>query len=833
MDEARLRRVESIFHAAVARPAAERESYLDEACAGDAELRREIASLLAHEPGAEALLRTPMPDGDAATISHETSTIDGEIAVDAPEAERRPTIIGPYRIVDKLGEGGMGVVYVATDTRLGRRVALKVLRGDADDPGAKRRLVREARVAAGLSHPLICQVFELGEWNSQPFIAMELVEGEPLASRLQGGALAPMEALRLTRLVVEALGVLHEHGVVHRDLKPSNIFVTRTGIKVLDFGLARPFDVPAGDTIADVTRAGTIVGTPQYAAPEQLTGGQVDARADLFSAGVMLFEMLTGRRLFGGRTVAAVVHAVLYETPPALTGSAAVVAIDRVLRRALAKDPARRYADAAAFAADLQTTASLVDGGERAEIRPIVRLAVIPFRMLNPDRDIDHLGASFADALAGALASLESLVVRSTLASARFAHQPADLGAIADALSVDFVLTGSILRRGQELRIHAELLSVPSGDVWLTHSTTVEIGAIFGVHEDLAERVRKSLPLAPADRRSRPSVQPASTKAYDLYLRGMQLRMESSSWRQARSYFDRCLALDPEFAPAWAERGRLDRILAKFEDASLVGRAEAALAKALERDPDNGAARLYLAQLEIDLGRAHAVLVRLTERARERRAEPQTYSALVHACRYNGLLAASLAADEHARHLDPSVSTSVLHTFYMAGDYARALDEADRTSDPFESRVLGAIGRDAEAIEAARREEERFASVPRLQSFSTAFRAALEGKISEALAALEQVEGWRLQDGEGLFYVAAIYTRIGEADRARQSLERSVDAGFVCLEAFDRDPYLSPVRTAGWWRPLRERVRLAHEAARAAFDAAGGPAALGLGVTRD
>ncbi|MGE5833626.1 MAG: protein kinase domain-containing protein [Acidobacteriota bacterium] len=739
-----------------------------------------------------------------------------------------PLQIGPYRVLRQLGEGGMGVVYVAIDERLGRRIALKVLRGDASDPDSQRRLVREARTAAGLSHPLICQVFELGEWNSQPFIAMELVEGESLAARLLRGALAPAEAVRLVRLVVEALGVLHARGVVHRDLKPSNIFVTATGIKVLDFGLARPFDNATTGTRAGLTQVGTIVGTPQYAAPEQITGDQVDARADLFSVGVMLFEMLTGRPPFSGRTVAAVIHAVLHETAPALTGSPAVVAIDRVLHRALAKNPARRYPSAAALAGDLQTVAALVSGSEATEIRPILRLAVLPFRLINPDPDIDHLGGSFADALASALAGMVSLVVRSTLASARFAREGADLGAIADALAVDLVLTGSILRRGDKLRIHAELLSAPEGDVWWTYATETSLGAVFAVHEDLARRVRESLPLAPADRDTRPAVQPANTKAYDLYLRGMQLRMESASWSQARAYFDQSLSLDPGFAPAWAERGRLDRILGKYGDPSFCALAETALTKALEQDPDNGAALHYYAQLEIDLGRARDALVRLTSRARTRRAEPQIYAAMVHACRYCGLLTESIVAHAHARHLDPSISTSVLHTYYMAGDYARALDEGHRTSDPIESRVLCAMGRDADAIEAARREEARFASVAHLQSFATARRALLENRRDDALAAVAALEASGFKDGEGLFYVAEIYSQIGEPERARQSLENAVNAGFVCLPVFDRDPFLATVRGCDWWISLRERVRVAHEAARMAFDEAGGREALGV-----
>jgi len=185
-----------------------------------------------------------------------------------------PDRIGPYRVVGRLGAGGMGVTYAAEDERLGRLVALEVLRAGTGDPVARQRLVREARTAAAVSHPRICQVFELGDWNGEPFIAMELLEGEPLSARLGGGALPPPEALAIARSVVEALEVLHGRGIAHRDLKPSNIFVTPVGVKVLDFGLARPIDEGQGETAEALTAAGTFVGTPQYASPEQLTGGR-------------------------------------------------------------------------------------------------------------------------------------------------------------------------------------------------------------------------------------------------------------------------------------------------------------------------------------------------------------------------------------------------------------------------------------------------------------------------------------------------------------------------------------------------------------------------------
>src|SRR5688572_1571717 len=197
-----------------------------------------------------------------------------------------PEQIRHYGLLDKLGVGGMGIVYAAEDQRLGRRVAIKLLRADSGDPNAGSRLIREARLAAGVTHPSICQVFELGQFEGQPFIVMELLTGEPLAVRLTA-PLQPAEALRIAVSVMEALCVLHDHGIVHRDLKPSNIFVTGDSVKVLDFGLALSSHV-SGATEASITQAGVFAGTPQYASPEQLSGAPIDGRSDLFSAGVTL-----------------------------------------------------------------------------------------------------------------------------------------------------------------------------------------------------------------------------------------------------------------------------------------------------------------------------------------------------------------------------------------------------------------------------------------------------------------------------------------------------------------------------------------------------------------
>jgi non-specific serine/threonine protein kinase len=738
-----------------------------------------------------------------------------------------PQNIGHYRILDKLGQGGMGVVYVATDERLGRKVALKLLRADTADPNAKERLIREARLAASVSDPLICQVFELGEWQGQPFIAMELLAGEPLSARLTSGPLAPPEALRIAIAVVQALAVLHRHGIVHRDLKPSNIFVTAGSIKVLDFGLARPAAAETVLTSDEVTLAGTFAGTPRYAAPELLLGSPADARADQFSLGVILFEMLTGRPPFTGRTLGAVVQAVLRDTPAVLTGTAAMTELDRVIGRMLAKLPDDRFPGAEALAEELRRVLGLIENNPAAEARPIQRLAVLPFRLLKPDSEIDYLAMSLAAALAGSLSGLESLVVRSTLKSAKYAGAAPDLTAVATDLAVDVILTGSILRMNDRLRITAELVSVPDGEVRWTQTTQVSVDQVLELHDQLSQRVIQSLPLSVHDRTRKEAARPANTQAFDLYLRGMQLRMESSRWRQARAFFEQSLESDPQFAPAWAERGRLDRVLGKYEDCAHLASAESALMHALKIDPDNGVAQLYYAQLEIDLGRVASALSRLVRRALQRRAEPHIYAALVHACRYGGLLDESVMAHTQARRLDPMIPTSVLHTYYMRGDYPRALEEAHQSSDPLEARVLAAMGRNAEAVEAARREEQRFAAVPVLRSFSSGLRAALEGRREEALRAMEPFDAFGFTDGEALFYVAEVHAILNLPDAAFAMLRRAADAGFLCLPAFEHNPFLAPLRTQPAWTALLEAIKAKRRPVLEAFAEAGGPALTG------
>jgi serine phosphatase RsbU (regulator of sigma subunit)/serine/threonine protein kinase len=272
-----------------------------------------------------------------------------------------PSRIGRYVITGKLGEGGMGVVYSAYDDQLGRAIAVKAMSSLDGDDTARKRFWREARAAASINHPNVCQLYEVGEDRGRLFIAMERLEGETLTERLRRGPSGLPESLAIGLGMLAALQGLHSRGIVHRDLKPSNVFLTRHGVKLLDFGLARTSDPDLAKSLASIselTGAGTVVGTPRYMSPEQVTGEGLDARSDLFAVGAILYEMLGGRPAFAGRNAVEILHATLYEEPPPLAGFPAAAAADRVIRRALSKRPAERPGSADAMAEELRALES-------------------------------------------------------------------------------------------------------------------------------------------------------------------------------------------------------------------------------------------------------------------------------------------------------------------------------------------------------------------------------------------------------------------------------------------------------------------------------------------
>ncbi|HZM27234.1 MAG TPA: FlgO family outer membrane protein, partial [Gemmatimonadales bacterium] len=542
-----------------------------------------------------------------------------------------PERVDHYRIKDKLGEGGMGVVYAAEDERLGRTVALKMLREATGDRSARERLRREARVAASISHPNVCRLYEVGEHQGELFLAMELLEGESLAARIVRGPLPLSDALPIMLSILDALDALHTQGVIHRDLKPSNVFLASVGIKLLDFGLAQRAETYVDRTETQLSLAGMLVGTPRYMAPERLQGRASDARADVFAAGAVLFELLIGKPVFDGATIMEVMHAVIYEQTPVLGGSPAIAAADRIIHRAMAKNPDERYSSARAMADDIRSALQLTDSGEMIRARPMTRLIVLPFRILRSDPETDFLAFSLADAITISLSGLESLLVRSTLTAARFGGDTPDLRALAGQADVDIVLTGTLLRAGDQLRVNAQLIEAPGGAVLWSLTSQVPLGDVFQLQDALAQRIVGSLelPLSARDQRLLKHDVPATAKAYEFYLRANKLGYDPKQWAVTRDLYLQCLEEDPSYAPAWARLGRICRVLGMYterDSQELFRQAESAFKRALELNPQLPLAHNLYTYLEVELGGAREAMLRLLERAQGCAGDPELFA---------------------------------------------------------------------------------------------------------------------------------------------------------------------------------------------------------------
>jgi serine/threonine protein kinase len=745
--------------------------------------------------------------------------------------------IGRYQILEKLGEGGMGVVYKARDARLDRPIAIKMIkRSGGDDATARERFWREARLAASVNHPGICPLYEIGEEDGELFIAMELLEGEPLDKRLTTAALPMPEAMQIALSMLGALEALHARGVVHRDLKPSNVFLTPHGLKLLDFGLARPTSTDVEQTGVDITLPGVLMGTPRYMAPEQLLGKRLDARADIFAAGAIVFEMLAGKPAFGGDTIVDVTHAVLHDRPPVLAGSSAITAVDRAIHRALAKNPDDRYQRAELMAHDLREALALSQSGEVPRAHALSRLVVLPFRVLKPDADTDFLAFSLADALTMSLSGLESLVVRSSLAASKFAGAALDLKALATELDVDTVLAGTLMRSGDQLRVSTQLIEAPGGTVLWSHTSQFALGDLFQLQDDLAHRIVESLsvPLSARDRTTLRQDVPTSAKAYEFYLRANQLSYETGTWTIARDLYLQALKEDPEYAPAWARLARTYRVLAKFTERDpdqSEARAEAALKRALELNADLPIAHKVYAELEIDLGRGREAMIRLLERARVRRSDAELFAGLVQACRYCGLLNASIAAAEQAGRLDPHVRSSVNHTFWAAGEYEKALDPRYEVTDPIRSLILASLGRRDEALAEVRREEARFGGTT-MSIFSRLTQAALEMDAGTARRLADELMATKFKDPEGAFYVGMWLSAVGEHALGLQLLDRAVNNGYYAYSVLTHTPWLDSVRTRPEFGRILRLAESRHREAQEAYRAAGGEAILGPGTAQ-
>jgi len=760
-------------------------------------------------------------------------------ALTPPPDVAMPTRIGHYAITRKLGQGGMGVVYAARDERLERTVAVKTMSALAQDDTARKRFWREARAAASVNHPNVCHIYEIGEHGPELFIAMELLEGQSLAERLHDGPLSVAETVPIGLGILAALAALHARGIVHRDLKPSNVFLTPHGVKLLDFGLARPSDPELARSLSvatELTHTGMLVGTPRYMAPEQVTGDELDPRTDLFATGAILFEMLAGRPAFAGANVVEILHATLHEQPPALVGSPAIAAADRVIRRALAKKPAERPSSAEAMADELRGTSGVEGNDTPALARALTRLVVLPFRILRPDPETDFLAFSLPEAIATSLAEIPSLVVRSGATAARFAGEAPDLKALAAAADVDRVVLGTLLRSGDQVRAAAQLVEAPSGTLVTSQTVQAPLGDLFRLQDDIARRVVEalSLPLGGSGISPFPDA-PHDARAYELYLRANEMARTYDGLVRARGLYERCLELDPRFAPAWAYVGRCHRVIGKYIEPSPDSetRAEEAFRRALEINPRLSVAHKLYANLESDMGQAQSAIVRLLTQASRHGNDPELFSGLVHACRYCGLFDQSIAAHKEARRLDPNVPTSVEQTTLMTGDLERLMAIEPTlvvagADDGIRVIGLGLAGRREEA-RAALEAMRRTTRIATFNSWAEYLMAWIDKRAEDMWSNnMSALGGLKIRDDpEAIFQEGWLLCDVGAHQKGLPYLRRAVEKGYFVADTLARSRHFDALRGDAGFKEVLALAEAGRERALAAFREAGGERMLG------
>jgi DNA-binding winged helix-turn-helix (wHTH) protein/TolB-like protein len=465
--------------------------------------------------------------------------------------------------------------------------------------------------------------------------------------------------------------------------------------------------------------------------------------------------------------------------------------------------------------------------------RPITRLMVLPFRMLRSDPDVDFLAFSVPDAVAGALSVLDSIVVRSPTGAAHYANELLDLKRIAEEAHAEAILTGTILRVGNGIRVTCELMEVPSGTVLWWDEPQVSMSDLFELQDNLVRRIVESLSLSLSARehgRLKRDV-PRAPMAFEFYLRANELSRRGlagfSDLIVARDLYLRCVEGDPSYARAWAQLGRCYRLIGKGMENGRenLALAESAFQRALELNSDLPLAHSQYAFLEAELGRAKDAVARLLRCARTGSASPDLFVALVLCCRFCGLLEASVAADERARNLDPQIATSVSHTHYQLGDYNSALRDVAVGAWGIVGMTLGTMGQTADGLAAFRNLEQSHMPLP-IQAFIGAWRAMFEGNRRESLDAAERCIQQYL-DPEGVFYMGLIMAHLGESERALTVLNECMDRGFSSVNVLLRNPWFDGLRSTAQFSELLKRAKARFVEADEVFRSAGGPRVLG------
>jgi DNA-binding winged helix-turn-helix (wHTH) protein/tetratricopeptide (TPR) repeat protein len=473
-----------------------------------------------------------------------------------------------------------------------------------------------------------------------------------------------------------------------------------------------------------------------------------------------------------------------------------------------------------------------VETAPAVEPKAIRSLIVLPFRMLRPDPGTDFLAFSLPEALTTSLSGLKSLVVRSSLAASRFAAGTQDLKTIAAETHVDLIVTGTLLSTGDEIRVTAQLTDAATGTLMCSHSTQTSIGHVFRLQDELTECIVGALSLRLTSHEQRILRQdvPSDPKAYEYYLRGNQFSHDPKQWAAARDLYLRCVEADPCYAPAWARLGRIHHVMAKYLTTGAgegLTQAEAAFRQALDLNADLAIAHKYYAQLEVDLGRAGDAMARLLPRA-QGAADPEIFAALISPLRYCGLLEASVAAYARAVALEPTIRTSIVHTWFLQRDNQRVASTRLEDNPYIVALSLEEVGRGNEAVAALRALEEKVKT--RMRDFIIAARTMTEGDAEGSIAAIGRILNSAFSDPEGLLYLTRHLAHLNQVDAALELFERVVESGYFCYPAMSSDPWLDPIRTKPQFIRLADQAEQQHQVAAREFARLEGNRILGIGT---
>lgn len=774
-------------------------------------------------------------------------------------------VLGQYEITEKLGGGGMGEVYKARDLKLGRDVAIKILKAERSPGGVRlARFEKEARAASALNHPNIVTVYDIGQQDGIAYIVMEYVDGETLRDRLARGPLSNEELVRYLTQISEGLAKAHQAGIVHRDLKPENVILTQDGYpKILDFGLAKLLppdqdkDQDQGSEMATLERhgtaPGTILGTVGYMSPEQAKGESVDFRSDQFSYGAIAYEMATGRRAFQRSTAVQTLNAIIEDEPEPMGSIRSDVPskVEAVVRRCLAKAPAARYDSTADIAAELRREESSPRAGRGPRValaalalialgllaafwagllRPeptsrIESIAVLPFENLSGDPGQEYFADGMTEELIADLAKIQALKVISRTTAMQYKNAKKPLPEIARELGVDAVIEGSALKVADRVRITAQLIRGDTDQHLWAESYDRELKDVLGLQSEVARTIANEVrvTLTPQERAllSHPrSVQPA---AHEAYLKGRfywNLRSPESILTGMR-YFREAIAIDPDYAPAYVGLADSQTLLAWFligatSPAEAIPQIQASLNRALELDDTLAEAHVISAQLASqrrDWERAEREGARAIELSPN---HARAYQARGFQFLGRGRFDKAYAAFERARELDPlslimTVSAGIAH--YMSRDYDGALalyrEALELDPDFYPARIMSIwVYTQRRDWSAALREIQRGRAIGDNPAYLAKLGQVYAGmgrqaEAREVLEELTRISKNAYVDG---YHFATIHLALGDHERALDALEEAFDENSTSMGFLRMDPAFDPLRSEPRFQELLRRM---------------------------